>query len=320
MLTEEEYRAVRAQLDFRPSPWLAAATVAMNLATLAAGIALLQVPGPAAYLGAQVVLAIGFFQAFAILHECGHGSFSRNLVVDTVVGHVASLFCFIPFQSWKYIHQQHHVWAGHFEMDPGVRGLHLWRASGRVPLVARLAWRSWLPIVALMQIANFWSYPLRMKGPGQGRRRLRCALSVMVLFAGLAGLGAAVVLSGIVFRIGLAVGLYLFVTELVNLPHHADFPTHARKLALREQAAIARSCAYPPVVSELLMLNFNFHLEHHMLPQLPWYRIRAARRVVKPLLGERYHEDIAMGWNLSQRTRDIRDVMLVTPKTTEQPA
>jgi fatty acid desaturase len=314
MLTKEQYDGIRAQLSFDPSSWLAVGSVAMNLATLAGGIAVLQVDHVAAFVAAQVLLAIGFFQSFAILHECGHESFSRSKWLNTAVGHVMSVFCFIPYWGWKYIHQQHHVWAGHSEKDPAVKNLHLWRSTGRVPTFAKVAWRSWVPVVALSQLVVFATYPLALRAPDERPKRIRCAGSVAFMAVAFGIIAAAVLVTGLTFNVLPALVLYLFITELVNLPHHADFPGHGRKLAVREQHVIARSCVYPPVVSEVLMLNFNLHTEHHLFPKLPWYRLKKARRLAKPLLGDAYHERIGIGWNVEHRTRDLEDVLLVTSR------
>jgi acyl-lipid omega-6 desaturase (Delta-12 desaturase) len=62
-------------------------------------------------------------------------------------------------------------------------------------------------------------------------------------------------------------------------------------------------------VSELLVLNFNFHVEHHLFPSLPWYRLRKARRLVTAALAASYQECIGISWNLGNRTRSIDTII-----------
>jgi fatty acid desaturase len=112
----------------------------------------------------------------------------------------------------------------------------------------------------------------------------------------------------------LAVLLFLITEEVVNLPHHFDVSTFDGKLPIWEQYRATRSCYYPPVISELLVLNFNFHTEHHLFPSLPWYRLRGARSLLKQALGSRYQEAVGVEWNVQQRKRDLRAVVQGGPR------
>ena len=106
--------------------------------------------------------------------------------------------------------------------------------------------------------------------------------------------------------------LYLVAVELVNFPHHIDMPVVAdpdTKLAPWEQHQTTRSCNYG-ALSSFLVLNFNFHIEHHLYPTLPWYRLAAVRDRVKALLPDDYTEVTGIGWNLKNRARDPQAIML----------
>jgi fatty acid desaturase len=110
-------------------------------------------------------------------------------------------------------------------------------------------------------------------------------------------------------NLGLALLLFFVMEELVNLPHHVAMPTVQAKLPAWEQFRATRSCYYPPLVSELLVLNFNFHIEHHLFPSLPWYRLRRARSLVRAALDERYQEAVGIGWNIEYRKRDLQAIV-----------
>jgi fatty acid desaturase len=160
-----------------------------------------------------------------------------------------------------------------------------------------------------MQHLVFWSHPIDVWRSGSRWQFLRCAFSVLWLGAAYAGLHWVWPNTINFSNFGLAIVVYLAAVELVNLPHHADRPTTDRKLALWEQAYSTRSCYYPVLVSELLVLNFNFHIEHHLFPSLPWYRLRKARGLVKAALEGGYEEAVGIGWNLRHRSTDIRNVL-----------
>jgi omega-6 fatty acid desaturase (delta-12 desaturase) len=108
----------------------------------------------------------------------------------------------------------------------------------------------------------------------------------------------------------LAFAIYLFAEELVNFPHHSDLFKFSQRLPPWEQWKASRSCDYPWLISELLVLNFNYHTEHHLYPSLPWYRLRTARTLLRPALGSGYIESRGVGWNVVHRSNDIERVFL----------
>lgn len=303
------YMAIKARLSFRPSALVAVLILALNVALGALGIWLLTLGTTTAYLLSQLVFPIAFFQAFSILHECGHGSFTSKSWLNTLIGHYASPLCFLPYFPWKFQHAQHHIWTGNLEKDPTLKLLRDWRSTQRVPLLIRIAWRSWIPLAAAMNHLVYWSYPRIVWRTGTASQLRRCIASLVWMATFYTGAHYA---WPEIFSFGnfaLAIFIYLFAVELVNLPHHADQRSTTKKLALWEQAYTTRSCYYPKLVSELLVLNFNFHIEHHLFPSLPWYRLREARELIKPALGAGYHEAIGIRWNLTNRFKDITEVL-----------
>lgn len=315
VLTKSDYAALLRTLDFRPRLLPNLAIVALDALLLTAAVRLLRDGGPLQYALAQLLLPIVFFNAFSVLHECGHGSASSSRLLNTILGHVASGFCFIPFYSWKYIHQKHHTWTGNVERDPVLKSLRTWRRTG-VPSIVRGSWRSWIPLGALLQHLVYWLYPLEMRRANEltFAKAWRCAVSsawIPLSYAGLWALAPDVVRFGNILP---AIFLFLIAEELVNIPHHVGAPTFSGKLPVWEQYQSTRSCYYPKGVSELLVLNFNFHIEHHLFPSLPWFRLRAVRDSLRALLAERYQEAIGIQWNLENRNRDLQTIVDSTPR------
>jgi fatty acid desaturase len=314
LLGKGDYVALRAQLDFAPKLLPNLAIIVFDALLGCAAVALLRMHSAPAYVLAQLLLPIVFFNAFAILHEAGHGSLSRATWLNSLLGHIASSLCFVPYFPWKYIHKQHHAWAGNLERDPVLKSLQRWRGPG-VPGIVSASWKSWVPLGGLLQHVVYWMYPLVLRRQGEltPARAARCVLSwlwIPVSYLLLHALAPDVVRWTNVLP---AIALFLVAEELVNLPHHVGAPTFTGKLAVWEQYLSTRSCYYPRGVSELLVLNFNFHIEHHLFPSLPWFRLRHARDGVKSLLGERYHEAVGLQWNREQRARDLQDIVAETP-------
>jgi fatty acid desaturase len=309
LFDQAAYVQIKSQLRFDRSYLITLSIVGLDWLLIAAGIFLLRTGRPIPYVLSQFLFAIIFFHNFCILHECGHGNASSKNILNTVTGLYSSILCFTPFFPWKYIHNEHHTWAGNPDRDPTGRNLKNWRRNKRVPLLLRIAWRTWIPLGALAQHFVFWSYPMVLLR--EDRSKIwQCLVSVALLPSAYLALYLR---WPEVFRpqnFILAFVIYLFCEELVNLPHHLDLFKFDRRLPLWEQWKAARSCYYPPFVSELLVLNFNFHIEHHLYPSLPWFRLRAARRYVSRALGSDYNEAVGLGWNLSNRSRDVQDLVL----------
>ncbi len=309
-LSKQDYLAIQARLDLRPRFWPTVAMVVFDVACLVVFSRLVHRSGVASFLLSQLVLTVVFFNSFSLLHECGHGSASPSTWFNTVLGHLASTFCLIPYFPWKYIHQKHHLWTGNLDHDPVLKSLRKFRDDG-VPGLVRVAWRSWVPLAGLLQHVVFLTYPLDMYRHGDLTRPklLRCVLSALWMPASVAflwGLFPETVRLG---NVALGLVMFLFLEELVNLPHHVGMPTFAGTLPLWQQYRATRSCNYPLGLSELVVLNFNFHIEHHLFPTLPWYRLRRARGLCKAALGEAYEESVGISWNVRNRTRDLDTIV-----------
>jgi fatty acid desaturase len=312
-----QYLAWRGQLSFVQNVWVTMLVVCFDAFIAAA--ALWMIFGqqhPWEYWTGQVLLAIFYFHNFAILHEAGHGNVYRRDVVNLIVGHYASLFCFMPFYPWRYIHQEHHKWTGNLEKDPTMKHVRRIKTQKRIPLTVKFTWRSWIPFAALLQHFVYWTYPITVWLDGTRKRRVfqQMLFSDLFLVAGYVCLFCFAPAWFHMSRLWPSLVIYLIADELVNLPHHLDMPTldpdsPKQRLDFWEQQATTRSCRYPGFLSELLVLNFNLHTEHHLFPTLPWYRLKKARDLIKPTLQTDYNEVHGVGWNYRMRTGDLNHIV-----------
>lgn len=314
-MTKEQYFRIRKELAFHRHFPVSLAVIVADLALLV--IASFGVQLPFASIGfwaAQALLALIYFHNFALLHEAGHGNVHDDDRWNSLIGHYASLFCFLPYYPWKFIHHEHHTWTGNLDRDPTLYQVRKMKRQGHVPWTVRFAWRSWIPFGGLLQHTVFWLYPFRSWRDGrfnkaQQRKSLFSVLFlasayVLVAFFGPSWLTLA--------RIWPSLVIYLVAVELVNFPHHIDMPVVANadeKLAPWQQHVTTRSCDYGHL-SGMLVLNFNLHTEHHLYPTLPWYRLKAVRGEVKRVLAEDYNQVTGIGWNIENRSKDPREIML----------
>jgi len=316
-MTREDYLRIRDVLRFRRPFFLTLTILVLDGFLFLAGLWLATEAGTWGYLASQLLFAVLFFHHFAILHECGHETASGNGWLNTLMGHYASIFCFMPYFPWKYIHAEHHTWAGNIDRDPTLKAVRDSQELGPIKIgILRFVWRYWIPLVGLVQHFVFWTYPLIVFQLGRlrGGRLRRCVGSVLLLPVAYLGLHSLLPDYINFANFGLAIVVYLVLVELVNLPHHVGTelfhdPSANRKLPLWEQVRVTRSCYYPPILSDLLLLNFNFHIEHHLFPNLPWTELRRARQMVKASLGSAYQESIGISWNLTHRRKNAEEVL-----------
>jgi acyl-lipid omega-6 desaturase (Delta-12 desaturase) len=315
-MQKPDYLDIKNQLSFEKPLWITLLVLVIDACIVGLAIYFIHIGTTLSYLASQLLLALFYFQNFALLHEAGHENLHKKRWVNNLIGHYSSIFCFMPFFPWKMMHQEHHVWSGNIDKDPTMAKLKQIRETGSAPTIARFAWRSWIPLAALMQHIVFWSYPsvLWKKEKRQRYALLQSCFSIVFLATAYFVLFALFPETINFSNLWLSFVLYLVVTELVNLPHHVMMPTfhdsEARsKLNYWQQNATTRTCYYPYGFS-WLTLNFNLHIEHHFFPSLPWYRLPQVRDLIKPLLADEYKELRGIGWNLKNRSRDVNDILL----------
>ena len=77
------------------------------------------------YLSLILAPAITAFlcRCHVILHDCGHQSFFRSKLTNAIAGNIITFPIMIPYGTWKYIHENHHMYVGNLdkrELNPEV--------------------------------------------------------------------------------------------------------------------------------------------------------------------------------------------------------
>ncbi len=50
-----------------------------------------------------------YLQWFVVGHDCGHRAFSKNKLVEDIVGTLMFMPLIYPFEPWRIKHNQHHA-------------------------------------------------------------------------------------------------------------------------------------------------------------------------------------------------------------------
>lgn len=273
-----EYLRVREALDFRPSVSRYAFELSIQLLLLVAMLSF-SFDNLLSWSISQIVFATWVFRNFALMHEAVHGALAKHRGANRLLGRVHALLCFLPYESWRSIHIEHHKWAGNIDRDPTMRIVkNLATAPQSYREFLNLTWKSRLPLLALLQNLVFWTYPFKREAELSTWDRIE-SLICALLFASLLLSSFYLPFAG--FLPGLI--LYLGFVESFNFPHHIQvaYVKGETKLDPSYQAEVSRTCRYHPLVERVLLLNFNFHGEHHIYPRLPWHELPRAADLIQ---------------------------------------
>lgn len=269
-----------------------------------------------AYILAQFLIVLVALHQFALFHECVHGNALSSSKLNSLLGHFCSLFCYLPYFPWKSIHREHHLWAGIVDKDPVLALINNYKPERKyLNFVVKKTWKLWIPIAEVFQTLLYWVYPLVL----MRKEKFKWSFFGQSVFSScwlLVTYAALFHYFPHLFNFknfAPAFLMYLLLQEIITLPHHMGMPMYkfqdkSTKLPLWEQFKIARTCFYAFPLGEILVLNFNFHIEHHLFPQLPWYRLRGAAQLVKPLLQGKYEEVPHLRWSLENRQKECTEV------------
>jgi fatty acid desaturase len=266
-------------------------------------------------------IAILLFRNFSLMHEAVHGSASSSRPLNDCVGLYAGMLSLLPYDNWKSIHLSHHKWAGNIDHDPSMSLVRLypsWPIWARRTLSA--LWRCWVPALAVLQYVVFWVHSLRLVPREKLTSRRLLSLGMPPLFWTALVLGSpppvlwAAIVPGIF--------LYLLAVEVVNFPHHLELPQlHGdTRLSPQRQHQISRTCLYPRWFARYVVLNFNYHVEHHMYPFVPWHALDAIHAETASRLGQDYNTDPHWTWILKNRPRTLDDVLAASSTSSTPPS
>ena len=260
---------------------------------------------------AVLSLSILFFRSFGRMHEAVHGSLCRNRKLNDGLGHLYGVFCVLPYRLWKDLHLQHHNWSGNFDRDPVmalVRTFSLHKDLGTREKVYSFLWRAWIPVLAYLQMLTFWKESLKLLKKSQVLSGFFSA-TPLIFWGAVAAAAPWPYLLAIVLPAAL---IYLMMIEAINLPHHLSIEKSwgEDKYPLPDQHVTARTCTYPLWFNRMVLLNFNYHVEHHLFPNLSQHELPKASVMVKDALGNRYQSCAGFEWVVVNRKKNLRAVIL----------
>ncbi|KAL2929952.1 Omega-6 fatty acid desaturase chloroplastic [Bienertia sinuspersici] len=228
---------------------------------------------------------------FVIGHDCAHKSFSKNKLVEDIVGTLAFMPLIYPYEPWRFKHDQHHaktnmldedtawlpIWKEHIESSPALRKSLI---LGYGPL------RPWMSIAHWVS----WHFNLR-KFRKNEVKRVKISLAAVFAFMAIAW-PLIICKTGIVgwikFWLMPWLGYHFWMSTFTIVHHtapHIPFKNSNEWNAAQAQLNGTVHCDYPRWI-EVLCHDINVHIPHHISSKIPWYNLRVAQQSLEENWGK----------------------------------
>jgi len=240
-----------------------------------------------------------FWALFVLGHDCGHGSFSQNALVNEVFGHVLHTFILVPYHPWRLSHRKHHKNTGNIDNDEIFYPFRVNKKNineTKVPFYIEgifmlgLGWIAYLMVGFNAGNSHFAVQKNRIYKKeherNQAFRSLVCWWSWFATTLVLSYfLGA--VMSILIFWIPIFV--YSTWLVLVTFLHHNEEGTtwlSGEKWDYVSGNLVTVDRTYGAIIDDIHH-NIGTHVIHHLFPAIPHYHLKEADDHLKKVLKER---------------------------------
>lgn len=255
------------------------------------------------------LLAFQMNHAYTIMHECTHASFVRNQKQNRILGHLAAFFCLYPFEIKKHEHMLHHRCTGGFDEPVAKKAMKSFSlVSPLIDKIMVFCWKFWIPIFTANEIITTWKGSLKAENrQWKTSSILAMTIYVFLVLTILQQPNGALFL----FKIGLAIYIYMIALEFFTMPHHVPSVIDHRNgpVPFHEQDKYTQSCTpWPAPFDVLLMLNFNYHVVHHLYPYVHFTKLKEAHALIGSCEPTVLQTRSELNIMLEIRRRGFRDV------------
>lgn len=232
-------------------------------------------------LGLAVVAAGILVRVFILFHDCCHGSFFASRRANTILGYVAGVLTFTPFEDWRKVHNRHHATAG----DLNRRGAgDIWTMTTEeylaAPLRKRLAYRFYRnPFIllgpgALLLFLVIQRFPSKGAGVREVRSVLYTNLAILLIAGSAAvtiGFRAYLLIQFPIILMAGGLGLWLFYIQ-----HQFESAYWVRSDSWDPMRVALEGSSYLrlPKVLQWFTGNIGLHHVHHVRPSIPGYSLQ----------------------------------------------
>ena len=228
-----------------------------------------------------VVAAAFLVRIFIIFHDCAHGSYFPSRRANDIVGFIAGVLTFTPYQQWRWEHAIHHSSAG--DLDRRGTG-DIWTMTVQEYLNApprrRLAYRLVRNPLVLFVLAPLVVFVIKQRfaSAKADKRRRRGVFRLNLVLLGTAavlswifGVVPYLLIQSIAITVAGAAGLWLFY---VQHQFEGVYWERGDKWDYTQAALHGSSYYKLPKVLQWVSGNIGFHHIHHLSPGIPNYHLQ----------------------------------------------
>jgi omega-6 fatty acid desaturase (delta-12 desaturase) len=224
---------------------------------------------------------------FMIQHDCGHGAFFRQRVVNDWVGRVISVVTLTPYDFWRRTHAIHHAGSGNLDRR-GIGDIDMLtvREYLALPRWRRLLYRLYRHPLVMFGVGPVYYFALQQRLPLGFMRSgwqpwastivTNVAIAIFVaLLSWLVGVGPFLLVHLPITFLGAAIGVWLFYVQ-----HQFEDTFWDRDENWNfHEAALRGSSHYDlPSVLRWFTANIGVHHVHHLCSRIPYYRLPGVLR------------------------------------------
>ncbi|KAJ8491585.1 hypothetical protein OPV22_013306 [Ensete ventricosum] len=248
-----------------------------------------------------------FWALFVLGHDCGHGSFSNNSKLNSVVGHLLHSSILVPYHGWRISHRTHHQNHGHAENDESWHPLSEKLYKSLDSITQKLRFTMPYPLFAFP--LYLWARSPGKTGthfhpssdlflPNEKKDVITSTACWIAMVGVLAGLACLMGPLQVLKLYGIPYLIFVMWLDLVTYLHHHG---HNEKLPwYRGKEWSYLRGGLTTVDRDYGWINnihhdIGTHVIHHLFPQMPHYHLVEATEAAKPVLGKYYREPVKSG-------------------------
>lgn len=243
-----------------------------------------------------------FWALFVLGHDCGHGSFSSNHKLNSVIGHLTHSSILVPYHGWRISHRTHHQNHGHVENDeswyPMSKRIYDTLDETTKKLRFTIPW----PLFAYP--FYLWGRSPGKKGshfhpdsdlfvPSEKKDIITSTACWSAMVALLAGLTVFMGPAWIIKFYAIPYLIFVMWLDIVTYLHHHGYDEKLPWYRGKEWSYLRGGLT--TIDRDYGLINnihhdIGTHVVHHLFPQIPHYHLVEATEAVKPVLGKYYRE------------------------------
>ncbi len=246
-----------------------------------------------------------FWALFVVGHDCGHGSFSRQKWLNSLIGHLCHTPILVPYHGWRISHRTHHSNTGNLDTDESWYPISQSKYE-QMPWYEKL-FRFYVPLLA---------YPVYLFMRSSDRKGSHFhpasaifrpsekwdVLTSTALWLMMVGcLGGLAYVYGWLFLVQYYLAPYIvFVIwlDLVTFLHHTEqeIPWYRSEdwyFLKGALSTIDRDYGFINAIHH----NIGTHVAHHIFLNMPHYNLKKATEAIKPILGDYYRKSDESIWS-----------------------